>query len=99
MEKMFTPLGTARHKIEGKAETGREIYFATYQSIAGDERRDGLFREFESEFYDLVIIDEAHRGSARDDSNWREILDHFAPAYQLGMTATPLRKDNRDTYA
>jgi type I restriction enzyme R subunit len=98
-EKMFAPLGSARHKIEGKAETGREIYFATYQSLAGDEQRAGLYREFAPDFFDLVIVDEAHRGSARDDSSWRDILDHFAPAYQLGMTATPLRRDNRDTYA
>ena len=46
----------------------------------------------------MIIVDECHRGSAKDDSNWREILRYFEPAFQLGMTATPLRKDNRDTY-
>ena len=46
----------------------------------------------------LIIVDECHRGSATDESNWREILDYFEPAYQIGMTATPLREDNRDTY-
>ena len=51
------------------------------------------------DFFDLIIVDECHRGSARDESNWREILEYFQPAYQLGMTATPLRDDNRDTYA
>ncbi len=50
------------------------------------------------DFFDLIIVDECHRGSARDESNWREILEYFEPAYQLGMTATPLREDNRDTY-
>ena len=50
------------------------------------------------DFFDLVIVDECHRGSARDDSDWREILEYFEPAFQLGMTATPLRDDNRDTY-
>ena len=50
------------------------------------------------DFFDLIIVDECHRGSARDESNWREILEYFQPAYQLGMTATPLRDDNRDTY-
>jgi type I restriction enzyme R subunit len=99
MEKLFAPLGTARYKVEGRVEKSREMYFATYQALAGDERREGLYKEFPSDFFDLVIVDEAHRGSARDDSNWREILDHFAPAYQLGMTATPQRKENRDTYA
>ena len=68
------------------------------QSIARDERRPGLYKEFPQDFFDLIIIDECHRGSARDDSNWREILEYFEPAYQIGMTATPLREDNRDTY-
>ena len=74
------------------------MYFAIYQAIAKDERRPGLYREYPPDFFDLIIVDECHRGSARDDSNWREILEYFEPAYQLGMTATPLREDNRDTY-
>lgn len=74
------------------------MYFAIYQAIAKDERRPGLYREFGPDFFDLIIVDECHRGSAKDESNWREILTFFKPAYQLGMTATPLRKDNRDTY-
>lgn len=98
-DKTFTPFGDARHKIEGgKVVKSREIYFAIYQSIARDERRPGLYKEFPQDFFDLIIIDECHRGSARDDSNWREILEYFEPAYQIGMTATPLREDNRDTY-
>jgi type I restriction enzyme, R subunit len=76
----------------------RELYFATYQSIAKDERRPGLYKEFAPDFFDLIIVDECHRGSAKEDSNWREILEYFQPAYQLGMTATPLRDENRDTY-
>ena len=98
-DKIFTPFGDARWKIEGEAVTSREMYFATYQAIARDERRPGLYREYPKDFFDLVIVDECHRGSARDESNWREILDYFEPAYKLGMTATPLRRDNRDTYA
>jgi type I restriction enzyme R subunit len=74
------------------------MYFAIYQALAEDERRQGLFRSFSSDFFDLIIVDECHRGSARDDSSWRIILDYFKPAYKLGMTATPLRDDNRDTY-
>jgi type I restriction enzyme R subunit len=98
-DKIFAPFGDARHKIEGgKAVFSRELYFATYQSIAKDENRPGLYREFAPDFFDLIIVDECHRGSARDDSNWREILDYFEPAYKLGMTATPLRQDNKDTY-
>lgn len=98
-DKDFAPFGDARWKIEkGDANKGREIYFATYQSIAKDERRPGLYKAYARDFFDLIIIDECHRGSARDESNWREILEYFAPACQLGMTATPLREDNRDTY-
>lgn len=97
-DKIFAPFGDARWKIEGEANKGREMYFATYQAIAKDERRPGLYREFQPEFFDLIIVDECHRGSASDESNWHDILTYFAPAYQLGMTATPLREDNRDTY-
>ncbi len=97
-DKTFTPFGDARHKIEGEAIKSREMYFATYQAIAKDERRPGLYREYARDFFDLIIVDECHRGSARDESNWREILEYFEPAFQLGMTATPLRQDNRDTY-
>jgi type I restriction enzyme R subunit len=99
MSKMFASFGDARHKIEsGKVVKGREMYFAIYQSLAGDANRAALHKEFPRDFFDLIIVDECHRGSARDDSNWREILQWFEPAFQLGMTATPLRKDNRDTY-
>jgi type I restriction enzyme R subunit len=97
-DKTFAPFGEARHKIEGEAVKSREMYFAIYQAIAKDERRPGLYRDYPKDFFDLIIVDECHRGSARDESNWREILEYFEPAYQIGMTATPLRHDNRDTY-
>ena len=98
-DKIFAPFGEARHKIEqGMVVFSRELYFATYQSIAKDERRPGLYKEFAPDFFDLIIVDECHRGSAKEDSSWREILEYFEPAYQLGMTATPLRDENRDTY-
>src|SRR5256884_606417 len=96
-DKIFAPFGDARHKIEGDAPKSREMYFATYQAIARDEHRPGLYREFPRDFFDLIIVDECHRGSARDESNWREILDYFEPASKIGMTATPLRQDSRDT--
>jgi type I restriction enzyme R subunit len=99
-DKVFVAFGDARCKIEnGEAVQSREMYFAIYQAIAQDERRPGLYREYPPDFFDLIVVDECHRGSARDESNWREILEYFGPAYQLGMTATPLRDDNRDTYA
>ena len=96
---IFAAFGDARCKIEsGEVVKSREMYFAIYQALAEDERREGLFKQFPPDFFDLVIVDECHRGSARDDSSWRAILDYFEPAYKLGMTATPLREDNRDTY-
>jgi type I restriction enzyme R subunit len=94
----FSVFGDARWKIKGEVVKSREIYFSTYQAIAKDERRPGLYRGYPQDFFDLIIVDECHRGSARDDSNWREILEYFKPAVQIGMTATPLREDNRDTY-
>ena len=97
-DKTFAPFGEARHKIEGEAIKSREMYFAIYQAIAKDQNRPGLYRDYPRDFFDLIIVDECHRGSARDESNWREILEYFEPAYQVGMTATPLRQDNRDTY-
>lgn len=97
-DKQFAPFGDARWKIQGEAIQSRQMYFATYQAIAKDERRPGLYRDYKADFFDLIIIDECHRGSAADESNWREILRYFEPAYQLGMTATPLREENRDTY-
>ncbi len=98
-DKTFLPFGDARWKIEGGVATkGREMYFATYQSLAEDEARPGLYRAYAPDFFDLVIVDEAHRGSARDESRWRAILDHFHDAAQLGLTATPLNEESRNTY-
>lgn len=97
---MFAPFSDAIYKIEGgNVRKSREMYFAIYQAIAPRDGQSGLYRKFAPDFFDLIVIDECHRGSARDDSNWREILEYFKPAYQLGMTATPLRADNADTYA
>lgn len=98
-DKAFAAFGDARSKISsGEVVMSREMYFAIYQAIAEDESRPGLFREFPPDFFDLVIVDECHRGSASDESNWRSILEYFSAASQVGMTATPLREDNRDTY-
>jgi type I restriction enzyme R subunit len=99
MEKTFAPFGDARFKIEGgKVSLGREMYFAIYQALAGDESGPGLVEKFPPDFFDLIIVDECHRGSVREESSWRAILKYFESAHQLGMTATPLREDNRDTY-
>ena len=86
------------YKIQREAKKGRDIYFAIYQAISEDSFRSGLYKEYSPDYFDLIIIDECHRGSARSESNWRSILEYFEPAYQLGLTATPLRDDNVDTY-
>jgi type I restriction enzyme R subunit len=97
-DRTFTPFGDAVHKIQRRPIKSREIYFAIYQAIADREGVPGLYRRYPPDFFDLIIVDECHRGSARDESNWRQILDYFQPATQIGMTATPLRNDNVDTY-
>lgn len=94
----FAPLGEAATKIQTKATKSREFYFAIYQAIADREGAPGLYRKYPSDFFDLIIVDECHRGSAKDESNWRHILEYFYPATQIGMTATPKVDANIDTY-
>ncbi|WP_213253617.1 EcoAI/FtnUII family type I restriction enzme subunit R [Bradyrhizobium sp. sBnM-33] len=72
-----------------RIDTAFEIYLGLYQAITGPEERQKLYKEFSKEFFDLIVIDECHRGSAADDSAWREILNHFSGATQIGLTATP----------
>jgi type I restriction enzyme, R subunit len=97
MAKMFAPFGDARYKISSSdVSQGREMYFGIYQSLTNAS--SDVFRQYRPDFFDLIIIDECHRGSSRNDSSWRAVLDYFEPAVQVGMTATPLREDSRDTY-
>src|SRR5208282_547386 len=72
-----------------RIDTAYEVYLGLYQAITGPEERQKLYREFSPGFFDLIVIDECHRGSAADDAAWREILDHFSAATQIGLTATP----------
>lgn len=72
-----------------RVDTAFEVYLGLYQAITGPEERQKLYREFSPGFFDLIVIDECHRGSAAEDSAWREILDHFSGATQIGLTATP----------
>jgi type I restriction enzyme, R subunit len=82
-------LPTAIHKKHRRIDTSYEIYLALYQAITGPEEKQKLFRELSPDFFDLIIIDECHRGSASADSAWREILEYFSSATQIGLTATP----------
>lgn len=99
MRKDFTPAFGADllNRVRGGVDTSREIYFATYQALASGGDRDSLFEAFRPDFFDLVIVDECHRGSAEENSAWRAVLDYFADAVQLGLTATP-RSDRVNSY-
>ncbi len=93
----FEPFGGAREVIkEGKAPQIRDIYFATYQSLYSEKNGKRLYREYPPDFFDMIIIDECHRSGY---GRWKEILDYFEDAVHFGMTATPKRDDNIDTYA
>lgn len=72
-----------------KVEKQYEIYLALYQGLTGQSEADNIFKDFSKDFFDLIIIDECHRGSAREESNWRKILDYFDTATHIGLTATP----------
>ena len=86
----FKPFGGKMTKVENKQlVSSYEIYLALYQQLAGDEGVEP-FKQFKPEFFDLILIDECHRGSAKEESAWRKILEYFAGATQIGMTATPI---------
>jgi type I restriction enzyme R subunit len=95
----------APHDIrkKGRVPKNGSIFFTIFQTFMSGPPKDGkpspYFGEYPADFFDFIVIDECHRGGANDESNWRGILEYFAPAVQLGLTATPKRKDNVDTYA
>ena len=94
IEQDFKPLANTIHKVNYQQDkdskaTAHEIYFSLYQQLIGEGGKQNYKELFKPEFFDMVIVDECHRGSAKDDSNWREILEYFDRAIQLGMTATP----------
>ena len=87
---------------KGKVPKNGSLFFTIFQTFMCGPEKDGkpspYFGEYPPDFFDFIVIDECHRGGANDESNWRSIMEHFAPAVQLGLTATPKRKDNIDTY-
>jgi type I restriction enzyme, R subunit len=86
----FKPFAGAMTKItNGKVDKSFEIYLALYQAISGSDEESDLFRQFSPDFFDLIIVDECHRGSASENSAWRSVLDYFSAATQVGLTATP----------
>lgn len=89
MTQDFKPFSKIMTKIEGKKlDSSYEIFLSLYHQLAGDENNEP-FREFKPDFFDLIVIDECHRGSAKEESRWRRILEYFSSATQIGMTATP----------
>ena len=86
----FKPFGAVMTKIKNrKIDPSYEVYLGLYQAITGSGEEDKIFTSVSRDFFDMIVIDECHRGSAADDSAWREILDYFSGAVQLGLTATP----------
>ena len=86
----FKPFGTALTKITNrKADKSFEIYIALYQAVTGTDEEQNIYKQFSDDFFDLIIVDECHRGSAADDAAWRQVLDYFKSATQIGLTATP----------
>ena len=91
----FKPFGQAMTKIaKRQIEKSYEIYLSLYQAVTGAEEEKNIYKQFSPDFFDLVVIDECHRGSAAEDSAWREILDYFSSATHVGLTATP--KETKD---
>jgi len=87
---------------KGSVPTNGSIFFTIFQTFMSGKDKDGkpepYFGEYPADYFDFIIIDECHRGGANDEGNWRGIMEYFSPAVQLGLTATPKRKDNADTY-
>lgn len=87
----FKHFGSAMTKISGRnIDKSYEVYLSLYQAISGNEEARNAYKEFDRDFFDLIVVDECHRGSAKENSNWREILEYFGSATQIGMTATPI---------
>ena len=86
----FKPFGQAMTKVTNrKVDASYEIYLSLYQAVTGSEEEQNIYKQFSPDFFDLIVIDECHRGSAAEDSAWRKILDYFSAATHIGLTATP----------
>lgn len=94
----FKAFGSVMTKVQNRTvDPSYEVYLALYQAVTGTEEEEDLFKSFSPDFFDLVVIDECHRGSAREDSAWRRILDYFEDAIQVGLTATPKETEEVST--
>ncbi len=102
-EDAMVRIAPADIRKKGKVPKNGSLFFTIFQTFMSGPPLDGkpspYFGEYPSDFFDFIVVDECHRGGANDESNWRGILEYFAPAVQLGLTATPKREENADTYA
>ena len=101
-EDALVRISPADIKKKGKVPTNGSIFFTIFQTFMSGTDQDGnsapYFGEYPPDYFDFIVIDECHRGGANDEGNWRAIMEYFSPAVQLGLTATPRRENNRDTY-
>ena len=86
----------AIHKFAGTMKTGRDIYFGLYQNLGAGQ--ENWYREYPADYFDAIVVDECHRGTSTTDSTWRQLLEYFEPAAQIGLTATPVVHEGADTY-
>tara|TARA_B100000886_G_scaffold340186_1_gene308314 strand:+ start:2817 stop:5144 length:2328 start_codon:yes stop_codon:yes gene_type:complete len=98
-EDALTRIKPSEISKRGGVPTNASVFFTIFQTFMSGAKGEPYFGQYPEDFFDFIIVDECHRGGANDESSWREILDYFHPAVQLGLTATPKRKDNVDTYA
>lgn len=97
MQQDFAPFGEVMHKIVNReVKKNYEVYLALYQAVTGKEEWKQIYRQFPADFFDLIVVDECHRGSAAEDSAWREVLEYFRSATHIGLTATPKEKSRFD---
>ena len=85
-----SPFGNAMTKITNRTvDKAFEIYLCLYQAVTGTEEEQNIYKQFSPDFFDLIVVDECHRGSADEDAAWRKVLEYFSSATQIGLTATP----------
>jgi type I restriction enzyme R subunit len=97
-EDAMVRINPADIRKKGRVPTNGSIFFTIFQTFMCGPNNSPYFGQYPKDYFDFIVIDECHRGGANDESNWRDIMDYFSPAVQLGLTATPKRRDNIDTY-
>ena len=97
-EDAMTRIDPGSIRKKGAVPKNANLFFTIFQTFMGGPKNTEYFGEYPRDFFDFIVIDECHRGGANDEGNWRKIMEYFSPAVQLGLTATPKREENADTY-